>query len=431
MNQRLTRSAPGPCLWRGVLVLGLAGTVLRAGVPVDYQGRPFDNTAYRAEQVAELSEPKLPYHAFAPAFTVWDSKHPEGSGWVGTEEPTATIGLDEPDQEGKRLIHYHVKLNNYRYAAFGWQWAGPHDSSVDLRQYDAVSFSIRVTGPKRPQELFFGVDQLQPAPVSLRDYEPDFLDGSWHRITIPCRAMKWIGSKTVGCQVRGFAFKTFVWDPAEFDVQIDGFILERAINSSVALAHSVKAATKGTPTRPQVIPGRVECAFYDLGGEGVAYHDTTPINTLSGVLNQQPRHQRSHATRYEWSFRRDEGVDISFTKDWADLNHTNLFDIGPNQFYIGGAEDGEWCRYTVEVKKAGAYKVIAAYGNDVNGQSFQLSINGEPACLCRVPVVTGSMHKWNKAEVGRIVFPKKGRQLLTLHYGRGFNLAYFEFIKAP
>jgi len=24
---------------------------------------------------------------------------------------------------------------------------------------------------------------------------------------------------------------------------------------------------------PQKIPGRVQCAYYDLGGEGVAYHD--------------------------------------------------------------------------------------------------------------------------------------------------------------
>ena len=29
---------------------------------------------------------------------------------------------------------------------------------------------------------------------------------------------------------------------------------------------------------PQQIPGRVECAYYDLGGEGVAYHDTDPTN---------------------------------------------------------------------------------------------------------------------------------------------------------
>ena len=24
---------------------------------------------------------------------------------------------------------------------------------------------------------------------------------------------------------------------------------------------------------PQEIPGKVECAYYDLGGEGIAYHD--------------------------------------------------------------------------------------------------------------------------------------------------------------
>ena len=43
---------------------------------------------------------------------------------------------------------------------------------------------------------------------------------------------------------------------------------------------------------PQVIPGRVECAYYDLGGEGVAYHDTDAINHGNGELNQKPEHQR-------------------------------------------------------------------------------------------------------------------------------------------
>src|SRR5437660_166050 len=60
----------------------------------------------------------------------------------------------------------------------------------------------------------------------------------------------------------------------------------------------------------QTIPGKVECAFYDLGGEGVAYHDTDAINNGSGELNQQTNHQRPHATSYFWNFRKDEGVDI-------------------------------------------------------------------------------------------------------------------------
>src|ERR1700685_2075571 len=36
---------------------------------------------------------------------------------------------------------------------------------------------------------------------------------------------------------------------------------------------------------PQAIPGKIMCAYYDLGGEGFAYHDTTPKNMGSGTLN--------------------------------------------------------------------------------------------------------------------------------------------------
>src|SRR5258708_10990631 len=41
---------------------------------------------------------------------------------------------------------------------------------------------------------------------------------------------------------------------------------------------------------PQTIPGRLEAALYDLGGEGVAYHDVDPINHGSGELNHKPEH---------------------------------------------------------------------------------------------------------------------------------------------
>src|SRR5277367_33207 len=37
---------------------------------------------------------------------------------------------------------------------------------------------------------------------------------------------------------------------------------------------------------PQKIPGRVQCAYYDLGGEGVAYHDSDATNSGSGALNK-------------------------------------------------------------------------------------------------------------------------------------------------
>lgn len=192
---------------------------------------------------------------------------------------------------------------------------------------------------------------------------------------------------------------------------------------------------RGTPFKdsfhrdgPQVIPGIVQCACYDLGGEGVAYHDTDPVNHGSGELNLKPEHHRPHATPYLWSFRAGEGVDISYTKDFADFNHTNFVAPPTNQLYIGWTADGEWCNYTVKVKRAGLYRIIALYGNADNTVRF--SINGQPACECKLPLATGSMHKWNKAEIGKIRFPKKGLQLLTFYYNKGNNFASFEFIPA-
>jgi len=175
----------------------------------------------------------------------------------------------------------------------------------------------------------------------------------------------------------------------------------------------------------QMIPGRIECAYYDLGGEGVAYHDTDSTNHGSGELNLKPEHHRPHATPYVWGFRANEGVDISYTKDFADFNHTNFVAPGTNQLYIGWTADGEWCNYTVEVKQAGTYKIIALYGNAANSVKF--AINHQPAVECKLPFGTGSMHIWNKAQIGTITFASSGLQLLTFQYNKGNNFAYFEF----
>jgi hypothetical protein len=52
------------------------------------------------------------------------------------------------------------------------------------------------------------------------------------------------------------------------------------------------ASYRGTPyhddrhtSGSQKIPGKVQCVFYDLGGEGVAYHDQDAKNNGSGALN--------------------------------------------------------------------------------------------------------------------------------------------------
>lgn len=173
------------------------------------------------------------------------------------------------------------------------------------------------------------------------------------------------------------------------------------------------------------LPGIVQCALYDLGGEGVAYHDTDATNNGSGKLNLEPGHQKAHASAYLWHFRREEGVDLSYVKDGADLSHTNLVSPHINQLYIGWTENGEWCNYTVHVARPGTYRIKALYSFQANTVTFDL--NGQPAATCRLPVATVNYHQWNFATIGTIRFTEAGPQLLTFHYGKGNNFAYFEF----
>ena len=179
-------------------------------------------------------------------------------------------------------------------------------------------------------------------------------------------------------------------------------------------------------TGPQIIPGRLELAFYDEGGEGVAYHDSDAINHGSGELNRQKNHERPGVPEYIVHFREKEGVDISFTKDFADFNHPNKVDPKVNQLYLGWQENGEWTNYTVDVKAPGRYRIITVYAFKDNHSSLWL--NGVKAADLLLPEDTGHYHYWTQATVGEIFFPAAGLQLLTLHYNKGSNLAYLDFL---
>jgi hypothetical protein len=191
-------------------------------------------------------------------------------------------------------------------------------------------------------------------------------------------------------------------------------------------------------TGPQTIPGRLQAVLFDLGGEGIAYHDVDPINHGSGELNYKPEHCEEGMPVSICHFRENEGVDISYVKKLADLNHPNMVTPEWQQLYIGWTEDGEWTNYTVDVKRAGQYRIVAMYSH--TAQTVNFSLNNKPAAECKLPLDPTTQfsmkdypdwevwHFWNKADCGEIYFPQSGPQLLTLHYKRGNNLAYFDFV---
>ena len=102
----------------------------------------------------------------------------------------------------------------------------------------------------------------------------------------------------------------------------------------------------------QKIPGKVLCAYYDLGGEGVAYHDSDAKNNGSGILNPPDG-------SYLHEFRMHEGVDTSYTKFnlTPQIDDTAYEKVQPpaNMFYVGWTVPGEWFNITVEVASAGEY----------------------------------------------------------------------------
>lgn len=185
---------------------------------------------------------------------------------------------------------------------------------------------------------------------------------------------------------------------------------------------------------PQKIPGKIFCAYYDLGGEGVAYHDSDAKNNGSGALNPADG-------TYLHEFRMHEGVDTSFTKFGLDPQiDDNPFEaVKPpaNLFYVGWTEPGEWFNVTVDVARAGDYSADLLYTSN-RGGSISFDVNGKPAAgpLAIVstynaadPIAWRQWHHWNIAHNITTLHLGAGKNVLTVHIVTGgqMNLASFDF----
>lgn len=171
---------------------------------------------------------------------------------------------------------------------------------------------------------------------------------------------------------------------------------------------------------PQAIPGKVLCAYYDLGGEGVAYHDSDAKNHGSGTLNPANGN-------YLNEFRMKEGVDTSYTKfnlePKIDDNHYDKIVPPPNPLYVGWTVPGEWFNITVQVAEAGEYTADLLYTSN-RGGSISLDVNGKPATgpLAIVstydaadPVAWRQWHHWNVAPALATLYLPAGKSVLTVH----------------
>ncbi len=147
-----------------------------------------------------------------------------------------------------------------------------------------------------------------------------------------------------------------------------------------------------------MIPGRIEAEEYDLGGEGLGYHEANTNGNEGGA-----------------PFRNDE-VDIEETGD----DH-GVYNVG----YI---LSGEWLQYSVEVLASGIYDLNLRMASDGSGKTLHIEIDGVNVTgPVQVPN-TGGWQTWETITV-KDVNLTAGEHVMRIVFGSSYmNLNYVEFV---
>jgi photosystem II stability/assembly factor-like uncharacterized protein len=131
--------------------------------------------------------------AFAPKsadLTVWDGEgFADGHGWIAPAGK-GTLGVSTAEHyNGQHSLEFHVK--GVATSSGGWNWADwQMPAASDVSGFESLSFYAKVTGQKPAEvqvSLVSGPDKVASETVGMAKYAPDFMDGQWHRITVPLK----------------------------------------------------------------------------------------------------------------------------------------------------------------------------------------------------------------------------------------------------
>ena len=162
-----------------------------------------------------------------------------GAGWASCDSrPScpATFALAESvGFEGGRGLRFHGEGPGW--VGGGWNWANWRpEMARDFTSYTRLGFQIRVQSADTASHLeSLAVALASPSSdqssvsVRIQDYEPAFMDGRWHRVTIPLASL---ATTKTGTQ---FDLST-TWelrisarsaDPNQFDILLDRIAAEK------------------------------------------------------------------------------------------------------------------------------------------------------------------------------------------------------------
>jgi hypothetical protein len=145
-----------------------------------------------------------------------------------------------------------------------------------------------------------------------------------------------------------------------------------------------RAATTPFGGTPVALPGTIQAANFDDGGEGVAYHDTTSGNAGGAY--------------------RATDVDLQASSEGG--------------YNIGWTVPGEWVNYTVSVPVAGNYIATLRVATPAGGVSLHIGFNGPSSVWKTVTIpVTGDWQVWTSVVVPMTL--GAGVQQMTLFFDTG------------
>jgi|GEM_PF-120339 len=154
------------------------------------------------------------------------------------------------------------------------------------------------------------------------------------------------------------------------------------------------------PGSPIPLPGVVEAEDYDLGGEGVAYHDTTPGNPGGAY--------------------RDDDVDI--------------WNLPAGGHLVGANARGEWREYTVDPGAGGDHRLDIRVATPRTGARVHFEVEGTDLTGPIEIPVSGDWGVWQTVSVPLTL--AAGPQVMRMVVdGGGFNIDRFELrpaqVQAP
>jgi len=151
-----------------------------------------------------------------------------------------------------------------------------------------------------------------------------------------------------------------------------------------------------TPYKQHPVPGRIEAEDYDIGGETIAYHDTTRGNTGG-------------------EYRHDD-VDIESAG-----GVTN----------VGWIRDGEWLIYTLNVPRTGYYQMTARAASPNDGPTATISVNAKPMYSYLRFTNTGSFTQYTTVVSDNVYLPAGNVTFRMTFAGDGVNLDWIGFAPQP